>query len=152
MKKISLLVLTIVLLIPITVFAAVTPRVLTVDAKADSSTINYTGTTEDGVYAVMCKLYDSSDNEMDLLSSQVDNKEFKGSFSNVAAGTYKVSCARYEGGEVVSDDVPIEGELTTANPKTGDSILVYVLALVVAVLGTVGGTLYIRKTKKLKTK
>ena len=151
MKKISLLVLTILLLLPITIFAATTPRVLTVDAEADGSTINYKGTTEDGVYAVMCKLYDSSDNEMDLLSSSVDSKEFKGSFSNVAAGDYKVSCARYEGGEIVSDDVMVAGDVT-ANPKTSDNVLTYVLILVVALAGVIGGTLYIRKTKKLKTK
>ena len=151
MKKISLLVLTILLLIPFTVFAAATPRVLTVDAEADGSTINYKGTTEDGVYAVMCKLYDSSDNEVDLLSSSVDNKKFEGSFSNVAAGTYTVSCARYEGGDIVSDDVTIAGALAT-NPKTSDNILTYVLILLASLAGVVLGTLYIRKTKKLKTK
>ena len=110
MKKSYLIIFALLLVIPFSVFAETTPKVLTVTAENSSSTINYTGTTEDGVYAVMCKLFNSSDEEIDMLSSSVDNNTFSGTFANVSEGTYNVGCARYEGGDVKRVEVIINSD------------------------------------------
>ena len=100
MKKLYLFLISLLLIIPFSVYAATTPRVLTLTAKSSGTTINYEGTIEEGSHAVMCKLYNSDNQEIDLLSSAVDNKAFEGSFENVEKGKYTVACANYEGGEI----------------------------------------------------
>ena len=146
MKKICLFVISILLVLPISALAAATPRVLTLDAKSSGSKISYNGTVEDGSHAVMCKLYSSNDEEVDLLSSAVDNKEFEGSFSNVEDGTYHVACANYEGGEVKSVEVVVNN--TTANPNTYDAgISSFIIILVVSILGILGISMYLKKRK-----
>ena len=145
MKKISLLILAVLFIVPISVFAASTPRVLTLTAKSNGNTIEYNGTIEPGAYAVMCKLYNSSDEEVDLLSSQVSNEKFNGKFENVAAGKYNVACARYEGGEVKKAEVIVE---STANPKTYDAgILGSIVLVVVSLAGIAAALIYLKKRK-----
>ena len=148
MKKFRLLILTALLVLPISVFAASTPRVLTLTAKANDNTIDYNGTIEPGAYAVMCKLYNSSNEEVDLLSSQVSDEKFNGKFENVAAGKYTVACSRYEGGEVKKAEVIIESK---ANPKTYDAgILGSIILVVICATGIVGATIYLKKVKTKK--
>ena len=110
MKKIGLFILIVLLVIPFSVMAAIKQSVKTLDANASGSTINYSGTMEDGSYAVMCKLYNSSDEELDLLSSSVDNNKFSGRFENLSDGTYNILCANYEGGEIKTVSVVIKNE------------------------------------------
>lgn len=146
MKKISLLILAVLFIVPISVFAASTPRVLTLTAKSNGNTIEYNGTIEPGAYAVMCKLYNSSDEEIDLLSSQVSEEKFSGKFENVAAGKYNVACARYEGGEVKKAEVIVESK---ANPKTYDAgILGSIILVITSALGLTGTILYLKKLNK----
>ena len=148
MKKFSLLILTVLFILPISVFAASTPRVLTLTAKANGNAIEYDGTIEPGAYAVMCKLYNSSDEEVDLLSTQVSEEKFSGKFENVAAGKYNVACARYEGGEIKKAEVTIE---STVNPKTYDSgILGSVILVIVSLAGIIGAVIYLKKEKTKK--
>lgn len=172
MKKISLFILTVLLIIPFGVKAATNPAVKTLEANASGSTIDYSGTMEDGSYAVMCKLYDSSDEELDLLSSSVDNNKFEGSFTNVPNGTYNVSCANYEGGEIKTVSVTINNDaedsnsdetitttssnasanVGTKNPKTGDNIMNYLIVLVISVIGLTINTICVKKEKLAKNK
>ena len=101
MKKISLFIISILFLIPLGVFALPEyPKVLTLDASSNDKFVNYSGTTEDGSLAVMCKLYDSEDNELDKLSTAVEDNNFEGTFTVSASGDYEVACANYEGGEI----------------------------------------------------
>lgn len=105
MRKISLLIFSIILFIPFVVNA----KVLSLDTTVDGNTISFNGTTEDDTTAVMCKLFDSSDNELDKLSVAVDNNSFEGSFTNVNnAGDYTIGCAKYEGGEIQYADATVE--------------------------------------------
>ncbi len=146
MKKLSLFIVSILLLVPISVFAA-EYKVETLEAKANGSTINYNGTMEDGSTAVMCKLKNSKDEEVDLLSSAVDSNKFEGSFEGVAKGDYKVVCANYEGGEIKEVEVTVETETidsvvtsttskkSSKSPKTGDSITKYIILVVLAIVG-----------------
>ena len=98
MKKLFVFIL---LIIPICfVKAASTPIVLTLEATADNNTVKYNGTIEVASHAVMCKLYNDKDEELDLLSSAVDAGKFEGSFVVSAKGDYKVACANYEGGDI----------------------------------------------------
>lgn len=172
MKKISLFVISILLIVPMSVLAAEI-NVKTLKATATGTTINYNGTMEDGSYAVMCKLY-KDDEELDLLSSAVENNSFEGSFTAPSSGEYKVYCANYEGGEIKSVDVTVKNnktetveETTTeevktddvvatktsvkeedkkSNPKTYDGIMIFVSLLVVAIIGfTV--TVFLKKRK-----
>lgn len=131
MKKVLL---AIILLIPFSVFAA--PAVLTLDATVEGSTINYKGTIEDGSFAVMCKLYDASDDELDILSSSVDTNAFEGAFTVTQNGKYKVSCANYEGGDVKTVEVEVKDTKDSKNnPGTGDNIVLYIILGVVALVG-----------------
>ena len=146
MKKIGLFIVSILLLIPVTTLAATNHKVLTLTAKNSGSTINYDGTTEDGAHAVMCKLYNSDNEEIDLLSSAVDNKSFKGSFTNVSDGTYNIACANYEGGEVKKVEIVINNSVS--NPNTYDAgIRNFVILLVVSILGITGVSIYLKKKK-----
>ena len=158
MKMIKYLLLTL-LLLPVTVLAASTPRVLTLEATENNKVINYNGTIEPGSTAVMCKLYDSSDVELDLLSSPVDNNEFEGSFAVSKKGTYKIRCANYEGGETKEVTVGAESisesskssALTTkkaTNPKTYDKgIKSSVILFTVSSISMLISSIYLKKKK-----
>ena len=165
MKKVALFIISLLLIIPFTVHAD-NEKVLTLDVNVNGASITYSGTTEDGITAVMCRLFDKNDQDVNKYSSEVTSNAFDGELIASRNGDYKVSCAKYEGGDALVKDVKISGlpeestEVTTTtgdvktskNPKTNDGILNYVYLLVVGALGMTAGTLYIRKTKKLKSK
>ena len=133
MKKIIVLVL-LLLVLPITVLAAEAPKVTKLELKNDKQVITYTGEMEDGSLAVMCKLYNSKDEEIDYLSSEVNEHKFEGTFTVTKNDTYKVSCANYEGGEIKTETIVVKA----ANPKTGDTMLLYVALGVVSVVALIG--------------
>lgn len=144
MKKITLFLL-LLLIFPITALAAEKPKVESLTAKASKNEISYEGKMEDGSIAVMCKLFNSKGEEIDLLSSSVDEKAFTGKFSNVKKGSYKVSCANYEGGEIKTVSVKITG---TNNPVTYDAgIKNNVIVLVASAIGIAGAAIYLKKQK-----
>ena len=144
MKKLGLLILLLVL--PFAVNAATSINVKSLDASVSGTTINYNGEMEDGSVAVMCKLYDG-DNEIDYLSSQVNSNKFEGSFSVDNAGTYKLRCANYEGGEIKEVEVTTTENKT--NPTTGDPIYTYV-AIGAGALIVIGVIVVIITKKKNK--
>lgn len=96
MKKVLLLAL---LMFPISVFAAY-PNLTELTANISGNTISFTGTIENSSTAVMCKLLNENDEEIDMLSIPVDNNSFSGSFTTTSFGNYSVACANYEGGEI----------------------------------------------------
>lgn len=118
MKKGKLLLLS-SLLIPCSILAA-NPKVLTLTGEVKDNTINYSGTTEEGSHAVVCKLYNSKSEEVERFSTSVDNKEFEGSFKNVEAGDYTISCANYEGGEIKNVEVTVEKQEKAEETYTAD--------------------------------
>ncbi len=168
MKKNYLIIFTLLLFIPFSVLAA-TPKVLTVTAENSGSDINYSGTTEDGISAVMCKLYDANDVDLDSLSSSVSDNAFSGSFTDLEDGTYSVGCARYEGGEItkatvvvgdgsstVSDDTNVASDnskkTTANNPKTYDEgIRNSLILFVICAAGVIGSIIYLKRRKTLKS-
>lgn len=151
MKKVYLLILTILFIIPFKVKAATTPRVLTLEAKSTGTTIKYNGTIEEGSHAVMCKLYNSDKEEVDLLSSAVDNKEFSGSFTVSESDKYKVACANYEGGDI--KEVEVKMVVDKTNPPTYDAgITASIIVLAVGIIGIVGVLVYLKKKKNIETK
>ena len=106
MKKLLVFVL---FLIPICfVSAATNPKVVSLTATADNNTIKFNGTMEDGSHAVMCKLYNTSDEELDLLSTAVAESKFEGTFTVSEKGDYKVACANYEGGDITIASTNVE--------------------------------------------
>lgn len=153
MKKISLFIVS-MLLIPVSILAATTPKIVTLTAENSGSTVNYSGTTEEGSHAVMCKLYNSDNEEVDLLSSPVDNESFKGSFTNVSNGTYNVACANYEGGEVKKVEVivgNVDTESITNNPNTYDAgIRNAIILSIISIVGIVCICIYLKKKKGRK--
>ena len=146
MKKNSLFIFIMLLLIPFSVLAEELPSVKTLTAKANKSTINFNGTIEDGSHAVMCKLFNEKNEEIDLLSAAVDEEKFNGSFENVSNGTYNVACANYEGGEIEKTKVLVN---ESSNPKTGDSILIYTVLFLISSIGMIIGNIYLRKQRSL---
>ena len=143
MKKIIVLLLLLVL--PITAFAA-EPNVVKLELKSDKQVISYTGEMEDGSFAVMCKLYNSNNEELDYLSSEVSNKKFEGKFTVSKNDTYKVSCANYEGGEIKSETIKIEN----ANPKTGDLVELYCIVFAFCIAALTIACAYPKFLKKSK--
>lgn len=150
MKKIGLFVLTILFILPLGVKAETKPKVLKVTSTVEKTTIKYEGTTEDDVYAVMCKLYNSKNEEIDLLSSAVDTNKFNGKFEVKEKGEYKVACANYDGGEIKEATATVkESSKDKTNPDTYDSgILTYVIIAVVGIVGVVLLLLFYKKRKK----
>ena len=142
MKKIIVLLLLLVL--PVTVFAAEAPKVTKLELKNDKQVITYTGEMEDGSLAVMCKLYNSNNEELDYLSTAVDTNKFEGKFTVSKNDTYKVSCANYEGGEIKSETIKV----ANANPKTGDEVEIYCIVFAVSVAAVVIALMYPKYLKK----
>ena len=107
MKKL-LYSLLIILLIPLSVKALNNEEVLSVDVEINDNVISFTGTTESDSHAVMCKLYDSNNEEVAKFSVEVSNQNFAGNFIAPEIDTYKVSCANYSGGTIVSKTAKVD--------------------------------------------
>ena len=161
MKKISLFIIGLLFLFSIGVYAADDPNVDTVSANVDGTTINYSGTTVNGSTAVVCKLYDSNNEELKTYSTAVSNDSFSGSFQVTSNGDYTVTCANYEGGEkksataTVTDSTNNDSNSNTnsnsnsssnsssnknnsENPKTLDNISLFVVLFSMSALLVVG--------------
>lgn len=141
MKKVLLALLLIVL--PVTVFAAENLSVTKLELTNDKQVITFKGEMEDGSLAVMCKLYNSKDEEVDLYSTDVTANKFEGTFTVDKNDTYKVSCANYEGGEIKSETIVVKN----ANPKTGDSIYLYLTIGFISIIAIIGCTKFFKKEK-----
>lgn len=106
MKKILTL-LVLLLIAPIIVLAD-EPKVTSVDVTKSSNVITFSGETDPGLLAVMCKLLDDGDHEVNMKSVEVDNNAFEGTITAPAVGEYTVACANYDGGEItVSEPITI---------------------------------------------
>ena len=99
MKKIKYLLFSLLLIIPLCVFASEQPKVTKLETNVEGKNISYNGTMETGSHAVMCKLYSDS-TEINKISLPVDGGKFNGSFTVTEIGEYKISCANYEGGAI----------------------------------------------------
>lgn len=146
MKKISYILVIALLIIPFSVYAATTPVVEELNAEVSGATISYNGTMSTGSHAVMCKLFNSENEEIDLLSSPVDKSKFEGSFKVYEKGEYKVSCANYEGGEFKDAKVTVKDIPKTSNPDTGDKILLFISVGIIS-LSLMSYLLYKSKNK-----
>lgn len=176
MKKIKYLLFAFILILPLCVYAAEQPKVTKLDATITEKTISYNGTMENGSHAVMCKLYDSDNQELKKVSSAVDKNKFEGSFTVKSAGTYKVACANYEGGAIKEIGAIVKEANTTQqqnteeqatstetvsepekeennsknSPKTGDHFITYAIILMVGVIGSIAGFIFFKKSKLSK--
>lgn len=161
MKKFSVLLIILLLFPFIYVEAASTPRVLTLDATKSDTTITYNGTIEDGSYAVMCKLLNNNNEEIDLLSSSVTNNSFEGSFVVSEKANYKVACANYEGGDIKEVEVSFDDDIVTdtnknntnakkvnnaSNVKTSDNIIIFIMIGIISMCAII--SLIIIKKKR----
>ena len=106
MKKKLILVFSLLLILPLMVKAEAGTDVKTLEATLQKNTINFSGTTQDDSVAVMCKLLNNQE-EIDMLSVEVDSASFSGSFVAPSTGSYTVSCANYEGGVIKTADVTV---------------------------------------------
>ena len=149
MKKVFLLI--VLFILPTSVFA-LNKDIIALDARANGNTISYNGTIESGAYAVMCKLYNSSNEEVDYFSSSVENDFFEGTLTAPGSGDYKVSCADFDSGNINSVNVSV-GDTSTSllrtsdNPHTNDGILAYVFIFFIGMIGLISGSSYILKHK-----
>lgn len=121
MKKLGLLLCGLFIL-PFGVFATSNPKVTEINTDVYKNVISYTGTTEKGSHAVMCKLYNSKGDEVALLSTAVDNTKFKGKFNAPAADTYTIACANYEGGEIKKIEVTVEEKNEESENKDNEKV------------------------------
>jgi len=166
MKKTMVLIFVLLLIIPLTVNAE---KVTSLETTVEGQTIKFTGTTEDGITAVACHLFNSDDEDLNQYSYPVDQNSFNGEFDVTEDGVYKVLCAKYEGGEITSEEVTVgdveeevtEDEETTeevskdtskGNPvKTYDNIKTYVKIAAGALVLIAGALIFIKK-KEIKNK
>jgi hypothetical protein len=143
-----------VLLLMIAIFpfvfasAATSPQVVSLETTVEGSTIKYNGEMEEGSYAVVCKLFDKDDNELQDYSSAVDNHKFEGSFTVETNGDYTVRCAHFEGGIVKGAEASVNDIPTSTNAKTGDAIMIYVAILAISLIGAGIGAFYLVKKSK----
>jgi len=129
--------------------AATAPQVVSLETTVEGNVIKYNGEMEDGSFAVVCKLVDKDDKEVQDFSSAVDNHKFSGSFTVETAGDYTVRCANYEGGIVKGATVTIDSIAEAqSNPPTGDSIYTYGIIAGIALIGI--GIVVVILTKKKK--
>ena len=121
MKKLHLLAtITIIFtIIAATPTFADTPKVLTVDAEI-TQTISYSGTTEEGVLAVSCGLYDAEDNELQFNSVAVLDEAFTGEF-DADENAILIRCANYDGGAIVERALIIETDETPTTEEDEDT-------------------------------
>lgn len=165
MRKIMFL-LVALFMIPTCIFAATAPTITKLEADVSKKDIKYNGETTDGAYAVMCKLFNDKDEELDLLSSPVSENKFDGSFTVTENGKYKIACAIYEGGEFKTTEVTVNEikeetkeeikeetkveikeetkEEIKENPKTVDNIYFYVILGIISLI-SLGFIFYIKK-------
>ena len=108
MKKLFVILSALFLFTPLTVFADTYPAVLTLDADILGDEIVFSGTMEPNSTAVMCKLYDEHDVQLYMYSVPVNNDEFEGAFKVTETGEYLVTCANYEGGEILASAVTVD--------------------------------------------
>jgi len=153
MKKI-IVILSLLFIFPITALAAETPVISKLELTNENGVITYKGEVElpefsIPAYAVTCKLYNSKDEEVDILSTEVTNLKFEGSFTVVKNDTYKVSCANYESGKINSETIEIKD---VVNPKTGDNMYIYCVVFAVCIAAVVIAAMYPRFLKKVKAK
>lgn len=177
MKKISLFIIGLLFVFPVVVFADNEPNVDTVTASVNGSTISYSGTVVNGSTAVTCILYNSNNQDVDRLSSAVENNTFSGSIVAPSNGEYELRCAHYEGGTIKKASVEVndpnnnnnnnnnnennnnnngttsngkEGS-TTKTPNTGDNVNKYVgifIGGIVGVIVLVGAIIILKKKNK----
>ena len=138
MKKLITLLLAVVLITPTIKAAELNIKELT--TKTENNSIKYSGTTEEGVLAVSCSLFNSKNEEIDISSNAVNSNKFEGTFTVTKGDTYTVKCANYEGGKIITATEKVE------NPATGDKVLKYGIILGICVLGIAG----LKINKKLK--
>ena len=127
--------------------AATAPQVVSLETTVEGNVIKYNGEMEDGSFAVVCKLIDKDDKEVQDFSSAVDNHKFSGSFTVETAGDYTVRCAHFEGGEVKGAEATVT-EVPSTNAKTGDIVMLYVVMLIVGVVGAGAVTFYLVKKSR----
>lgn len=137
MKKLVTLLLAVVLLTPVVKAAEL--NVKTLEATTTNNTVKYSGTTDEGVLAVSCSLFNSNDEEVDISSNSVDNNKFEGTFTVTTNDDYTVKCANYEGGKIISS------KDNKKNPATGDNIILYGALLSVGIIGLAGIKIYNKK-------
>ena len=129
MRKIIFL-LVALFIVPTYILAAIAPTITKLEADVLGKDIKYNGETTTGTYAVMCKIFNNKDEELDLLSSPVIENKF----------------ANYEGGEfktidIIVDENNLEDQAKeiekVQNPKTGDNIVLYISLSLVSIIGIV---------------
>ena len=143
MKKILVLLLAIIL--PVSVNAA-SINVTKLELSNDKTVVTFKGEMEDGSVAVMCKLYDSTNEEIDLFSTEVRDNKFEGKFNVSKNDTYKVSCANYEGGDIKSETITVKN----VNPKTGDLVELYCIVFAFCIAALTIACAYPKFLKKSK--
>ena len=127
MKHKLLVLFTLFLISPLIVFAEEMPMIEDLEANVNGNKVSFSGTTESGSHAVMCKLYNEEYEEIDMLSVAVDNNKFNGEFTITEIGYYTIICANYEGGEVIGSDIEFEeivpATYTVTFDTTGGSVI-----------------------------
>lgn len=108
MKKILYSLFLLVVLIPLGVRALENTDVSILNVEVNNNVISFNGAAGPESFAVMCKLYNSNEEEVAKYSVEVSNQTFAGNFIAPQIGNYTVSCANYSGGTIVSRPAVVE--------------------------------------------
>ena len=120
-----------------------------------NGTIAIKGTAEDEVLAVAIMVYDETETNLITIETASVDEDNNFDYSiEVEKGTYVVKAADYDGGEYVTKKVSVgttnENASTTSSdskiPNTGDTIIIFVVLLVISVLG-LGIAVLLKKRK-----
>lgn len=140
MKKMKLVITTIVTLIIITILSSIAyaGTVSNVNATAKNKKITVSGTVDSTIYAVAVVVY--SEDNLEYMETANVNSDRSYSIElgkEFGSGKYEVRVADYNGGEYKTTSVEVneENSLSTSNPGTGDIIMIFVAIFIVSTIG-----------------
>lgn len=140
MKKILLVLVTILSFAFISSVSAAELKVKTLEASMDGTKITATGTTDEEMLAVSVIVYDEAGTTfIKMESGQVDDGKYNVTIDGFEEGKkYMVRVANYDGGDFLEQLVPDE----TKTPDTGDDIYTFIIIGTLSVVSLLGITIY----------
>lgn len=148
MKKILLLIVTILSFAFIGSVSAEELAVKTLDASIDGTKITAKGTTDENMLAVSVLVYDETGKTfIKMASGQVEDGKYEVNVDGFETGKkYMVRVSNYDGGDFLEQLVPeTTEESKEATPDTNDDVLLWFSLGLISIISLTGLAVYKRK-------
>ena len=147
MKKILLLIVTILSFAFIGSVSAEELAVKTLDASIDGTKITAKGTTDENMLAVSVLVYDETGKTfIKMASGQVEDGKYEVNVDGFETGKkYIVRVSNYDGGDFLEQLVPKNEENKETTPDTNDDVLLWFSLGLISIISLTGLAVYKRK-------